>query len=65
MTFPDTLPLRCPDCGRKLPSAPLMKAATLVLKRSCRCKARFRLKITPSLILQGTGIASTLEWTRR
>lgn len=65
MGFPETLLLRCPDCGRKLKPAALMEEATLILKRSCRCKARWTLKISPARILGRQGIASTLTWVSR
>lgn len=38
----------CPDCGRKLAGLPLMRVATLVVKRTCPgCGTRWQIKARP------------------
>lgn len=64
-TYHPELPLRCPDCDRKLPAIPFFKEATHVCRRTCPgCRERWFLKVVPRSILGGKGTASILEWTR-
>lgn len=61
----DTVKFTCPDCGRKLCPAPLMRHATLVLRRTCpgrQCRQAWLVKITPRVIRQG--VASFADFTR-
>lgn len=37
---------KCPECGRAV-KVPLMKAATIVVKRKCRCGVRWNVKAAP------------------
>ncbi len=47
-TQPTTLPLSCPNCGRALKRAPLMRYATQIRTRTCgRCRARYSIKLAP------------------
>lgn len=60
--YPDTLKLRCPKCSRALRDAPLMQSATLVVKRTCKCGARWSLKISPARVNAARAI-HVLDWT--
>lgn len=54
-----TLCYRCPDCNRKLASAPGMNVATQVIKRKCaRCGSRWQVVIVP----QGRNIHGNGVW---
>ncbi len=63
--LPETEPLltlQCPVCGRRLRPAYRMKAATLLVKRTCVCRRRWGLKITPLRYGGGMSVHS-IEWT--
>ena len=41
------LTFACPCCERKLCGVPSMQHATMIVKRTCRCGARWQIKVTP------------------
>lgn len=61
---PTSIRLRCPDCGRGLPPAPLFRYATDVRRRSCpRCGQRWSLVLRP-MVARWWGVATEVTWTR-
>lgn len=55
--------MECP-CGRKLRNAPLMRSATIVLRRTCpRCRRTWTVKVRPMAVKPGRYAAMEVEYT--
>jgi len=50
-----SLRFQCGDCGRKLAAVAGMSSATQVVKRSCRCGARWQIVIKPREVITKAG----------
>jgi hypothetical protein len=61
--LPEVLALHCPTCARAQRPAPLMRAATLLCRRTCPgCRTRWVLKVTVMRVT-ALGAMHHLEWT--
>jgi hypothetical protein len=60
--LPDTLRLACPTCGCAVRPAPLMRSATTVVHRTCRCGVRWFVKASPLAVTSGRAVHS-VTWT--
>jgi len=62
VNLPTTLSLKCPECRRAV-QAPLMRAATILIHRTCRkCRTLWTIRIYP-MTVDATKAIHRVEWS--